>query len=87
VLVLVRRSRELWADVSGAGLARPDLGDLNLAAAAELRLPERAVAARALIDRFAAAWAAGAPYARYADDSPSPYWRYRVLEAAGLAVF
>jgi cardiolipin synthase len=87
LLVLVSRRRELWADLSAAGLARPDLGDLNLEAAAELRLPERTAAARALCDHFAAAWAAAAPYARYADDSRSAYWRYRLLEAAGLAAF
>jgi cardiolipin synthase A/B len=86
-LVLVRRRRELWADVSAAGLARPDLGDLNLGGAVELRLPERAAAARALCDHFAAAWAVAAPYARYAEDSRSAYWRYRLLEAAGLAAF
>jgi cardiolipin synthase A/B len=86
-LVQVRRRRELWAAVSAAGLARPDLGDLNLESAAELRLPERAAAARALCDYFAAAWAAAAPYARYAEDSPAAYWRYRLLDAAALAVF
>ena len=46
--MLVQSRRELWADVSAAGLTRPALGDLNLEAAAELRLPEHAAAARAL---------------------------------------
>jgi hypothetical protein len=86
-LVLVQTRRELWADVSAAGLTRPALGDLNLEAAAELRLPEHAAAARALCGHFARAWGAAAPYARYADDSAAAYWRYRLLEAAGLAAF
>jgi hypothetical protein len=86
-LVLVRRRRELWAVVSAAELSRPALGDLNLAAAAELRLPERAAAARALSEHFGAAWTAAAPYARYADESRSAYWRYRLFEAAGIAAF
>lgn len=86
-LVLVHRRRELWAELSAAAPVRSDLGDLNLEAAAELRLPERAAPARALCDQFAAAWAAAAPYAHYADDSPLTYWRYRLLEAAGLADF
>jgi len=84
-LILVRRRRELWAVVSASELSRPALGDLNLAAAAELRLPERAAPARALSDHFAAAWTAAAPYAQYADESRSAYWRYRLLEAAGTA--
>jgi hypothetical protein len=86
-LVLVQTRRELWADVSAVGLTRPALGDLNLEAAAELRLPEHAAAARALCGHFARAWGAAAPYARYADDSAAAYWRYRLLEAAGLAAF
>ena len=86
-LVLVQSRRELWADVSAAGLTRPALGDLNLEAAAELRLPEHAAAARALCGHFARAWGAAAPYARYADASAAAYWRYRLLEAAGLAAF
>jgi hypothetical protein len=86
-LVLVQSRRELWADVSAAGLTRPALGDLNLEAAAELRLPEHAAAARALCGHFARAWGAAVPYARYADDSAAAYWRYRLLEAADLAAF
>jgi hypothetical protein len=86
-LVLVQSRRELWADVSAAGLTRLALGDLNLDAAAELRLPVHAVAARALCDHFAKVWEAAAPYARYADDSATAYWGYRLLEATGLAAF
>jgi hypothetical protein len=73
--------------VSGTDLSRTALGDLNLEAAIELRLPLRAAAARTLCDHFAALWAAGAPYARDADESRSAYWRYRLLEAADLAAF
>ena len=86
-LVLVQSPRELWADVSAAGLTRAALGDLNLEAAAELRLPEQAAAARVLRDHFARAWGAAAPYARYANDAAAAYWRYRLLEATELAAF
>jgi hypothetical protein len=83
-LVLVRHRGELWAIISAAGLSRPALGDLNLTAALELRLPERAPVARGLSDHFTASWAAAAPYARPAEESRWAYWRYRLLEAAGL---
>jgi len=82
--VLVRRRGELWATVSAAPLSRAALADLNLEAAVELRLPERAAAARALADHFAAAWIAAAPFTRAAQESRAAYWRYRLLEAAGI---
>jgi hypothetical protein len=86
-LVVVRHHGEVWAIVLSAELTRPDLGDFNLQDAVELRLPEHSVAARALSEQFDAQWSAAAPYGRYADESPAAYWRYRVLEAGGLAGF
>jgi hypothetical protein len=86
-LLMVRHGGEFWAGVASAELTRPNLGDFNLEAAIELRLPERTAAARTLSEHFAAQWSAGAPYSRYADESTAAYWRYRVLQAGGLAAF
>lgn len=86
-LVLVQNHRELWADVSAAGLTRPALGDLNLESAVELRLPGHAAAARALCGHFARVWDAASAYPRYAEDSSAAYWEYRLLQAASLAAF
>jgi hypothetical protein len=84
-LLLVRRRGDLWASVGGADFTRPSLGDFNLEAAVELRLPASAAAARALDQWFAAAWAAGA--SRLAEDSRTAYWRYRLVQAAALAPY
>ena len=77
---------------SGQARARPtslvrSLDDVDLESAVELRLPERAAAARALESHFAAEWAAGAAYPRYAVESQADYWRYRFMEAAQLAAY
>jgi hypothetical protein len=86
-LAIVRRRGDLWAGVGGADLTRPSLGDFNLEAALELRLPASAGAARALEEEFAANWSTGAPYARYADASRTAFWRYRLLQATALAPY
>jgi len=86
-LALVRRRSEWWASLGSKDFTRPSLGDFNLEAAVEFRLPERSAAARALSDHFAAGWAAGRPNSRAAHDSSAAYWRYRVFEATGLAPF
>jgi hypothetical protein len=86
-LALVARRGELWASAGAADFTRPSLDDVDLESAVELRLPERAAAARALETHFAAKWAAGAAYPRYAVESQSEYWRYRFTEAAALAAF
>jgi hypothetical protein len=86
-LVLVARRGELWASTGAADFSRPSLDDVDLESAVELRLPERAAAAHDLQAHFAAEWAAGAAYSRYAVESQSDYWRYRFTEAAALAAF
>jgi hypothetical protein len=86
-LAFVARRGELWASAGAADFTRPSLDDVDLESAVELRLPERAGAARALEAHFAAKWAAGAAYPRYAVESRADYWRYRFTEAAALAAF
>lgn len=86
-LAIVRRGGDLWAGVGGADLTRSSLGDFNLEAALELRLPASAGAARALEEEFAADWSTGTPYARHADESRTAYWRYRLLQATALAPY
>lgn len=85
--LLVRRRGEYWLSAGAADFTRLSLGDLNLGAAVELKLPERSPTARSLADYFAKAWLGAAAYPRYALESRSDYWRYRVLEAAGLVAF
>ena len=86
-LALVAHRGELWASAGAADFTRPSLDDVDLESAVELRLPERTVAARDLENHFAAKWATGAAYPRYAAESRAEYWRHRVMAAAGLAEF
>lgn len=86
-LVLVARRGELWASAGAADFTRPSLDDIDLESAIELRLPERAAAAHTLQAHFAAEWAAAAAYSRYAVESRTDYWRYRLTQAAALAAF
>src|SRR5580693_5702639 len=83
----VARRGELWASTGAADFTRPSLDDVDLESAIELRLPERAAAARALESHFAAKWAAGAAYPRYAVESQADYWQYRLMAAAPLAAY
>jgi hypothetical protein len=86
-LAFVAHRGELSACVGAADFTRPALDDIDLESAFELRLPERAAAARALESHFDATWAAGDAYSRYAIESPAAYWRYRLTETAALAAF
>ena len=86
-LAIARRGSELWVNVGAADFTRPSLGDFNLEAAIEMRLPARAAAARALVDHFTKEWTSATAYARFADESRGTYWRYRLLEGGGLSVF
>ena len=86
-LAFVARHGELWASAGAADFTRPSLDDVDLESAIELRLPERAAAARALENHFDAKWAAGAAYSRYAVESQTDYWQYRFAAAAALAAF
>ena len=86
-LVMIRHRNDVWLTLGSADITRRDLDDLDLEANIELHLPARAAPARAAADRFARDWAAAAAYAAHADESTSLYWRYRVAEATGLAMF
>jgi hypothetical protein len=86
-LAFVVRHGELWASAGAVEFTRPSLDDIDLESAVELRLPERAAAARAFEAYFAGTWAIGAAYAAYAVESEADYWRYRLKEAAALAAF
>jgi hypothetical protein len=86
-LLVVQHRADLWMNVGSANFTRRDLGDLNLSASVELRMPARAAPARAVTDYFAAAWSNASVDADFADDSAAGFWRYRIEEAAGLSSF
>ncbi len=86
-LLVVRHRADIWMNMGSANFTRRDLGDLNLTASVELRMPARVAPARAVIEYFAAAWSNASVDADFADDSPTAYWRYRIEEAAGLSSF
>jgi hypothetical protein len=86
-LLLVRHATDVWLEVGSADLTRRDLDDLNLEAHLELHLPARAQVARAAGDAFGRQWSNGLAYATHADASRDTYWKYRISEATGLALF
>jgi hypothetical protein len=86
-LILMRHGKDAAIYFGSANLTRRSLADFNLESAMELRLPALAALPKACSEYFAARWSAAAQYARYADDSGSAYWSYRVAEATGLASF
>jgi hypothetical protein len=86
-LLIVRHRGDLWASLGGADFTRASLGDFNLEAAVELRLPAGAAAARALDEWFSAAWMHGTSDGRLAQESQTAYWRYRLAQAAALAPY
>jgi hypothetical protein len=86
-LLLVQHHTDLLVNWGSANFTRRNLGDLNLEAGVELRMPLRAVPARALVEHFAKIWSA-AVIDPNADDEPAAiYWRYRIAEATGLSSF
>jgi hypothetical protein len=85
--VLIRHRNDVWLNLGSADLTRRDLDDLNLEANIELHMPARAAPARAASDSFSHEWSNATAYADHADDSTGTYWRYRVAEATGLAIF
>jgi hypothetical protein len=84
---LIRHRGDVWINLGSANFTRRDLDDLNLAADIELHMPARAAPARAAAEFFAREWAGAAAYAAHADESKGTYWRYRIAEATGLAMF
>jgi phosphatidylserine/phosphatidylglycerophosphate/cardiolipin synthase-like enzyme len=86
-LLIVRHGGDFWLNLGSANFTRRNLGDLNLEAAVELRMPARAATARAAVDYFARTWAGAAVTADRTDASAADYWRYRFAEATGLSSF
>jgi hypothetical protein len=84
---VIQHRNDVWFDVGSADFTRRGLDDLDLTADIELHMPARAGPARAATDLFARQWSDAAAYAAHADESQETYWRYRVGEATGLAVF
>jgi hypothetical protein len=50
-------------------------------------MPARAAPARAAAELFSREWSSAAAYADYADESAATYWRYRLADVTGLAMF
>jgi hypothetical protein len=86
-LLTVRHGNDLWLSLGSANFTRRHLGDLDLAAAVELRMPQRAAAARNAALHFARIWSGSAVLPDMADASQTHYWRYRLAEATGLSGF
>jgi PLD-like domain len=86
-LLWVRHRDEVWVNLGEAGFSRRNLGDLNLAASVELRMPARAAPAKAISEYFAAIWSCGSADDDFTVESDSAYWRYRIAEATGLSSF
>jgi PLD-like domain len=86
-LLLFRHGGDVWMNVGTANYTRRNLGDLNLAASIELRMPVRAAAASAVIEYFSEAWSVAATDPKFAAASAADYWHYRFAEASGLSSF
>jgi hypothetical protein len=86
-LLIVQHRTDLWMNWGSANFTRRNLGDLNLEAAVELRMPARSAPARAVSDYFSSAWGRAAADTDDADESAADYWRYRLAEASGLSSF
>ena len=86
-LLLVRHGADMWMNWGSADFTRRNLGDLNLEAAVELRMPVRSAPARAAAEYFAEQWSSASADAGFAPASITAYWRYRFGEATGLFSF
>jgi hypothetical protein len=86
-LLLFRHGEDLWINFGSANYTRRNLGDLNLAASVELRMPVRAATARAVTEYFSEIWSVGATNPEFPAASAAAYWYYRFAEASGLSSF
>jgi len=86
-LLILQHRNDLWVNWGSANFTRRNLGDLNLEADVEIRMPARSAPARALNGHFAEAWSNADDDPAFARDSAAAYWRYRLTEAAGLSSF
>ena len=86
-LAIVRHRRELWVNLGAADFTRLSLDDFNLSAAVDFRLQDRAAAAHGFMNAFDGLWSAAVGDAPQASVNTLGYWRYRALQAAGLAEY
>lgn len=94
-LALIYGPQRLWLTVGSANLTRRSLEDYDLDANAALDVRRDSALAAQAIDYFETLWsnkaALGIEYTAdvgvYADASQLHYWRYRLMEATGLAMF
>ena len=86
-LLVVQHRADVWMNLGAANFTRRSIGDVNLAASVELRMPARAAPARAVIDYFAKTWTSASAEANFDDRSTDLYWLYRIAEATGLSSF
>jgi len=92
-LVLIRGRERCWLTAGSANLTRRSLGDYDLDADVAVLVPHDSALAEQVIDYFDTLWsnraAVGIEYTAdvgvYADASQLDYWRYRLMEASGLA--
>ncbi|HWJ35014.1 MAG TPA: phospholipase D-like domain-containing protein [Steroidobacteraceae bacterium] len=84
---LIRHRNDVWINLGSANFTHRDLDDLNLEADVELHMPARTAPARAAAELFSREWSSAAAYADYADESAATYWRYRLADVTGLAMF
>jgi phosphatidylserine/phosphatidylglycerophosphate/cardiolipin synthase-like enzyme len=94
-LAYLRRGRDFWMTLGSANFTRRNLGDFNLEANIELKMPASDATARAVLGYFSLLWgqqgnannAYTAPYKTWTDESFLSYWRYRFMEASGWSTF
>jgi hypothetical protein len=86
-LSIVRHRQELWVNLGAADFTRLGLDDLDLSAAVDFRLQDRAAAAHHFLDAFEARWSSGVRDAPKGGGDTWEYWRYRALQATGLAPY
>ena len=86
-LSIVRHRRELWVNLGAADFTRLGVDDFDLSAAVDFRLQDRAAAAQHFSDAFEARWSSGVRDAPQGGGDSWGYWRYRALQATGLAAY
>jgi len=84
---VIQHRGDVWVVAGSANFTRRNVGDLDLEADIELHMPARAGPARAAGELFAKEWLSAGPYAVHEDDSAESYWRYRLAEFTGSAMF
>jgi PLD-like domain len=94
-LAMVRKTESLWAMVGSANFTRRQLDNFDLNADVALEADLDTPLAQELVNYFETLWQNDpvalreytADFQIYEDQSFPRYWRYRLMEAAGLGVF